>query len=94
LKGSSAHWINEQRLVPGKFAWGRGYGVFSVSQSAVDAVARYIAGQDEHHRVNSFEEEYKKFVQAYGLRWEQRETVETVSSRPGKEPHPAEAGCE
>jgi len=94
LKGSSSHWINEQRLVPGKFAWARGYGAFSVSQSAVDTVARYIAGQEEHHRVKTFEEEYEKFVKAYGLKWEQGETVETVSSCRGREPHPAEAGCE
>ena len=30
LKGSSSHWVNENNLVSGKFAWGRGYGAFSV----------------------------------------------------------------
>ncbi len=73
LKGSSSHWINEQNLVPGKFAWGRGYGAFSVSQSAVDEVARYIAGQEEHHRVRTFAEEYEKFARAYGLTWREEE---------------------
>ena len=34
FKGGSSHWINESNLVPGKFGWGRGYGVFSVSESA------------------------------------------------------------
>src|SRR5256885_8293229 len=38
LKGASSHWINEQDLLTGKFAWGRGYGAFSVSQSGVDGV--------------------------------------------------------
>lgn len=71
LKGSSSHWINENGLVTGKFAWGRGYGAFSVSQSAMDEVAKYIAGQEEHHRVKTFAEEYEKFVQAYGLQWEE-----------------------
>src|SRR5437899_2226202 len=33
LKGRSSHWINESGLIPAKFAWGRGYGVFSVSHS-------------------------------------------------------------
>jgi REP element-mobilizing transposase RayT len=80
LKGASSHWINEQALVPGKFAWGRGYGAFSVSQSAVETVAQYIAGQEEHHRLKTFEEEYAKFVEAYGLKWKREETVETVSS--------------
>ena len=45
LKGSSSHWINISNLVPGKFAWGRGYAAFSVSESNVDQVAAYITGQ-------------------------------------------------
>src|SRR5215469_10379568 len=42
LKGASSHWINQSDLLPGKFAWGRGYGVFSVSHSGVGEVAKYI----------------------------------------------------
>ena len=53
-KGSSSHWINEQQLVKGRFAWGRGYGAFSVSHSDVDRVANYIARQEEHHRKRTF----------------------------------------
>ena len=40
LKGSSSHWINQNRIVRGRFAWGRGYGAFSVSHSAVGRVAK------------------------------------------------------
>ena len=36
LKGSSSHWINANDVMTGKFAWGRGYGAFSVSESNVD----------------------------------------------------------
>src|SRR5204863_82655 len=54
LKGSSSHWINEHDLAAGKFAWGRGYGAFSVSQSALDSVVKYIQGQEEHHRTKTF----------------------------------------
>src|SRR5438477_84368 len=43
FKGSSSHWINETDAVADKFAWGRGYGVFSVSHSGVSEVAKYIA---------------------------------------------------
>src|SRR5215470_13287815 len=63
LKGSSSHWIKEQKMLRGKFAWGRGYGAFSVSQSDVGRVAKYIAGQEEHHRRKTFAEEYEQFVQ-------------------------------
>jgi REP element-mobilizing transposase RayT len=82
LKGASSHWINEQNLVPGKFAWGRGYGSFSVSQSDTDRVCAYIAGQEEHHRTKTFAEEYQRFVEVYGLVWKEEETVETVPSQP------------
>jgi REP element-mobilizing transposase RayT len=79
FKGGSSHWINESNLIPEKFAWGRGYGVFSVSHSGVDDVAKYIAGQEEHHRKRSFSEELRLFVEKYGLKWRSDETVKTVS---------------
>jgi REP element-mobilizing transposase RayT len=69
LKGGSSHWINQNRLVKGKFGWGRGYGVFSVSHSDVDRVANYIARQEEHHRRKTFSEEFQLFVERYGLEW-------------------------
>jgi len=69
LKGGSSHWINEQKILRGKFAWGRGYGAFSVSQSDAERVAKYIAGQEEHHRQKTFADEYERFVQRYGLEW-------------------------
>jgi REP element-mobilizing transposase RayT len=53
FKGSSSHWMNENNLGRGRFGWGRGYGVFSVSHSGVADVANYIANQEEHHRKRS-----------------------------------------
>ncbi len=69
FKGSSSHWINENELVPGKFGWGRGYGVFSVSHSGVGEVAKYIANQEAHHRRKSFAEEFRTFVERFELKW-------------------------
>ena len=69
MKGSSSHWINQNHLVKGRFAWGRGYGAFSVSHSDVDKVANYIARQEEHHRRRNFAEEFEVFVEKYGLEW-------------------------
>jgi REP-associated tyrosine transposase len=69
LKGNSSHWINSHDIVAGKFAWGRGYGAFSVSQSNVNRVARYIADQEEHHRVRTFAEELREFIDRHGLYW-------------------------
>ena len=74
LKGASSHWVNQNRIVATKFAWGRGYGAFSVSQSSIDEVAKYIANQEEHHRRKSFAQEYERFVRAYGLEWRDEQT--------------------
>lgn len=69
FKGGSSHWVNAQSLVTGKFGWGRGYGVFSVSESGVSDVCAYIVNQEEHHRKRDFVEELKLFVERYGLEW-------------------------
>jgi len=69
LKGSSSHWVNENNILSRKFAWGRGYGAFSVSESNVAQVATYIAGQEEHHRVRTFADELHEFLERHGLRW-------------------------
>jgi REP-associated tyrosine transposase len=73
FKGSSSHWINQQKIIRGKFAWGCGYGAFSVSHSDLDRVAGYIANQEEHHRKWTFAEEYGLFVKRYGLEWRDEE---------------------
>ncbi len=73
LKGASSHWLNQNDLVQGRFSWGRGYGAFSVSESALPSVCRYIEGQKEHHRIKSFTEEVAAFSKKYGLEWKREE---------------------
>ncbi|HEY1662708.1 MAG TPA: IS200/IS605 family transposase [Verrucomicrobiae bacterium] len=82
LKGGSSHWVNQNGLVAGKFGWGRGYGVFSVSHSSIGEVAKYISQQEEHHRKKSFSDELRTLVERYGLKWRDDKTVETVSAVP------------
>ena len=74
LKGSSSHWVNSKNLITGKFAWGRGYGAFSVSESNLDQVARNIANQEEHHRVRTFAEELREFIERHWLHWKDEES--------------------
>src|SRR5438876_9539327 len=68
-KGSSSHWVNANDILADKFAWGSGYGAFSVSESNVSQVAAYIAGQEEHHWVRTFADELREFIERHGLRW-------------------------
>lgn len=58
LKGESAHWLNQQKLLRGKFYWQDDYFAVSVSESRVAALKEYIANQEEHHRAKPFAEEY------------------------------------
>jgi len=59
VKTNSSRWIRER--IP-DFAWQTGYGVFSVSESGVPAVMKYIAHQEEHHRTHSFKDEFRAFL--------------------------------
>ena len=58
LKGESSHWLNKQNLMKVKFVWQRGFGAFSLSESNVKTVRKYILNQEEHHRKMSFKEEW------------------------------------
>jgi REP element-mobilizing transposase RayT len=69
IKGSSSHWINDKRFTGSNFFWGRGYGVFSVSESNIPKVIKYIETQEEHHKMKTFASEYENFIKAYGLRY-------------------------
>ncbi len=54
IKGSSSKWINEKRLVTGKFEWQEGYGAFSCGKSQIKEVINYIENQEQHHKKNHF----------------------------------------
>ena len=53
---------------------GRGYGAFSVSESNLNQVAAHIARQEEHHRVRTFGEELREFIDRHGLHWDDEES--------------------
>ena len=67
VKGDSSKWINENRLVPGRFEWQSGYGAFSYGQSQIDVVVQYILNQEEHHRKRTFLEEYTGFLRQFNV---------------------------
>lgn len=67
LKGESTRWINQQRLIGGKFRWQRGYGAFSVSASQLKVVKHYIESQDNHHKRRTFHDEYEEWIRKYGI---------------------------
>ncbi len=71
IKHASSKWIHEE-IGDRKFAWQEGYGVFTVSESAVDAVTEYIDRQEEPHRRRSFQDEYRDLLQRHGVQFDER----------------------
>jgi putative transposase len=60
IKANSSGWVHKKWGAD--FAWQTGYAVFSVSESSVSAVTKYIAGQEEHHKKHSFQEKLLAFL--------------------------------
>lgn len=72
VKNASSKWIKTQGPEFAAFAWQGGYGAFAVSESNVQAVWDYVAGQQEHHRIKSFEEEYRAFLERHHVVFDER----------------------
>ena len=69
LKSGSSGWAKRQTL--GRFAWQARFGGFTVSESQVERVRRYIRNQQEHHRKFSFEEEFKALLKAHHVEFDE-----------------------
>jgi len=72
LKKSSSKWIKTKGQEFSDFYWQSGYGAFSIGQSGVDDVKRYIANQKEHHRVKTFQEEFRCLLAKYEVEYDER----------------------
>ena len=72
IKADSSKWMKSLDTVYKDFAWQEGYGAFSVSPSLTDKTVNYIRTQEEHHKKRTFQEEYKLFLEAYGIQYDER----------------------
>ena len=72
IKTGSTNWVQEQLPILRNFHWQNGYGAFSVSQSGVEEVRAYIREQQEHHRVMTFQDEFRRFLQRYEVVFDER----------------------
>ena len=70
IKANSSKWIKEIDVRYSRFFWQDGYGAFSVSPSLIEKTISYIRHQEEHHKSRTFEEEYKLFLEAYGITYD------------------------
>ena len=67
IKGESSFWVNKNYLCKTKFEWQDEYFAVSVSESILESVRNYIANQEAHHRMKSFDEEFEGFMKRAGF---------------------------
>lgn len=72
MKRDSSLWIKKQSSKFAGFYWQKGYGAFSIGQSQVEAVSRYIANQKEHHKAQSYEDEFRELCRKYDVDFDER----------------------
>ena len=70
VKANSSKWVHDRWKR--RFAWQKGYGAFSVSESNVPSVSRYIATQEERHKKRAFQEEYVAFLKKNKVAYDER----------------------
>jgi len=72
VKRGSSLWLKTKSPGLQDFAWQNGYGIFSVGFSQIKSVRDYIAGQEEHHRQISFQDEFREFLKRYEIEFDER----------------------
>jgi REP element-mobilizing transposase RayT len=72
MKVETSKWLKTKGGMLEKFHWQSGYGVFSVSASNAEIVSGYIAGQGEHHRKLSFQDEFRLLLRRHNVEFDER----------------------
>ena len=80
IKSGSSHWLNNKKYISGKFRWQDGYGAFTYSKSHIDKVVKYILNQPEHHKKQSFKNEYLSFLKKYDVDYDAKYLFEWSES--------------
>jgi putative transposase len=72
LKRDSSKWVKAEQPGLFDFHWQAGYGAFSISPSHVSELKNYIQNQSEHHRRESFQDEFRRLCKKYGIEIDER----------------------
>jgi putative transposase len=72
LKRESSKWIKDQSAEFKDFYWQLGYGAFSISPGHVEALKTYIANQEEHHKTETFQDEFRRLLAKYNIEYDER----------------------
>ena len=72
VKTNSSRWVHDEWPSHKAFGWQTGYGAFSVSQSNLMAVSKYIENQEEHHKKIFFQQELITYLKKHDIAYDER----------------------
>jgi REP element-mobilizing transposase RayT len=72
LKKESSKWIKAKDRSLNDFHWQAGYGVFSIESDRLPELRCYIATQEEHHRKESFKDEFRRLLKEHNAEYDER----------------------
>lgn len=71
-KKHSSKWIKTKGQPYHDFSWQKGFGALSVSASQNDILVSYISNQKNHHKKQSFQDEYREFLRLYNIPYDEK----------------------
>jgi putative transposase len=72
LKRESSKWLKVQSPDLARFYWQKGYGAFSIRPGHVERLKTYIANQEQHHKKETFQEEFRRLLAKYKVEYDER----------------------
>jgi REP element-mobilizing transposase RayT len=72
VKAKSSKYVNDNSLTRARFEWQEGYGVFSYSHNSIGNVYRYIKNQEEHHKKQTFKDEYLDLLREFHVAYDEQ----------------------
>lgn len=78
IKNNSSNFINNNKFIRGKYSWQEGYGAFSYGHSQIEQVYNYIKNQEEHHKKQSFKNEYSTLLKKFDIPHEEKYLFEWI----------------
>ena len=72
VKRGSSLWLKTKVPELRDFSWQNGYGIFSIGFAQIEPVRVYIAGQEEHHRKTSFQDEFRQLLRRYEIAFDEQ----------------------
>lgn len=72
IKIASNLWMKESGKFPLFEGWQDGYGAFTYSIKQKDIIIDYVKNQKEHHKSESFYDEFKRLLQEHGIEFDEK----------------------